>query len=388
MIGENIYSSSLNTPSVIVDLDLLDANIFLMTELAQKANVKLRPHTKIHQCVEIAKMQIAKGACGIEVGGIEQAEVMMDGGIGDILIAHPFFGDNKFALFRRVVDKAKSKVNLIVVVDMFEQAIGISDIGIELGIKIPILIKIDTGVKRYGVPPGEPAVEFAKRLQILPGIEIKGIYAHESGINIAKGIEYGALEVAAMTSQTARLMRDKGFNIEHVSVGASPTFKITCQYLMEDKFPEITEIHPGALVIGDVLHVLEYGLTIDQCALTVLTTVTSTSHSEYVVVDAGFKTFGSESMIGHRDKPNFLWDGKPSYGIIKGRDDLWFGRVTAEAGIIYYKESAKKNIKIGDRIRIIPNNATVVINIHDKLYGVRGDIVERIMAVSGRGRGS
>lgn len=388
MIGKSIYSPYINTPLVIVDLDLLDANISLMTELAQKANVKLRPHTKIHQCVEIAKMQIAKGACGIEVAGIEQAEVMMDGGLDDILIAHPFFGDNKFALFRQIVEKAKSKVNIIVVVDMFEQAVNISDIGIEQGVKIPILIKIDTGVKRYGVPPGEPAVEFAKRLQILPGIEIKGIYAHESGINIAKGIEYGALEVATMTSQTARLMRDNGFNAEHVSVGASPTFKVTCQYLMENKFPEITEIHPGALVIGDILHVLEHGLAIDQCALTVLTTVMSTSHSEYVVVDAGFKTFGSESMIGHRDKPDFFWDGKPSYGIIKGRDDLWFGRVTAEAGIIYYKENAKKNIKIGDRVRIIPDNATVVINIHDKLYGVRGDIVEKIMAVSGRGRGS
>lgn len=388
MIGKSIYSPYINTPLVIVDLDLLDANISLMTELAQKANVKLRPHTKIHQCVEIAKMQIAKGACGIEVAGIEQAEVMMDGGLDDILIAHPFFGDNKFALFRQIVEKAKSKVNIIVVVDMFGQAVNISDIGIEQGVKIPILIKIDTGVKRYGVPPGEPAVEFAKRLQILPGIEIKGIYAHESGINIAKGIEYGALEVATMTSQTARLMRDNGFNAEHVSVGASPTFKVTCQYLMENKFPEITEIHPGALVIGDILHVLEHGLAIDQCALTVLTTVMSTSHSEYVVVDAGFKTFGSESMIGHRDKPDFFWDGKPSYGIIKGRDDLWFGRVTAEAGIIYYKENAKKNIKIGDRVRIIPDNATVVINIHDKLYGVRGDIVEKIMAVSGRGRGS
>ena len=377
---------SLNTPAILVDLDKLEANIREMTRLATEAGVKLKPHTKIHECVDIAKMQIEAGACGIEVGAIEQAEPMVSSGIDDIVVAHPFFGEHKLETLRRILKNPKVKITLVV--DMIEQAELISQVGQSAGRKIPVLIKIDTGVDRFGVLPGEPALDFAGKLRELPGIEIAGIYAHESGKNMAKGIDTAALEVATMTVETARLLRKEGFALEVVSIGASPTFRTSCQYLKEGKFPEITEVHPGALVVGDITHVLDNCNTMESCALTVLTTIASTSHPNHAVIDAGFKTFGNDSLIAHRDIPGFFWNGKPSWGSVQGRRDLWFGRVGAECGLVYYMDDARRDLKLGDRLQIVPNNATTVINIHDQIYGVRNGEIEKVITITGREKGN
>ena len=164
--------TDLATPAVIVYLDVLEANIAEMARLAREAGVRLRPHTKIHECPEIARMQIAGGACGIEVGAIERALCMADAGIGDILIAHPFYGDHKLAVLRRLLGKPGLKIT--VMVDMVEQAEGISRMGEELGRTIPVLMKINTGGNRFGVLPGEPALTLARQLCRLPGIAFAG----------------------------------------------------------------------------------------------------------------------------------------------------------------------------------------------------------------------
>jgi D-serine deaminase-like pyridoxal phosphate-dependent protein len=386
MADQDILYTSLNTPAVLLDLDKLEANIREISRLAAEAGVKLKPHTKIHACAEIARMQIEAGASGIEVGAIEQAEPMVDGGIEDIVVAHPFFGNHKLEILKRLLKK--SGVKITVVVDMIEQAEDISQVGQSFRRKVPALIKIDTGVARYGVLPGEPTLNLARKLQQLPGIELAGIYAHESGANVAKGVDNAALEVASIMSEVARMLKEQGFTLETVGVGASPTFRSTCRYLKEGRFPEITEVHPGALIVGDNLHVIDNSNTRESCALTVLTAVVSTSHPNHVVIDAGFKTFGGDSMIAYRDTPGFFWQGKPSWGYIRERRDLWFGRVTSEAGVIYYMEGAKRNLKLGDRLQIIPNNATIVINTHSKMYGVKNGVIERVILVTGKEKGN
>ena len=171
--------AGLATPCVILYLDVLEANIAEMARLASEARVRLRPHTKIHECPDIAKMQLASGACGIEVGAIERALCMADAGITDILIAHPFYGDHKHAVLRRLLGKPGLKVT--VMADMIEQAEAVSRTGEDLGRRIPLLMKINTGGDRFGVLPGEPALELARQLCRLPGIAFEGIYAHEMG---------------------------------------------------------------------------------------------------------------------------------------------------------------------------------------------------------------
>ncbi len=384
-MAEKVPYSSLDTPAVLVDMDRLEANIREMSHLAAEAGLRLRPHTKIHECTNIAKLQIEAGACGISLAKLEEAERMAEDGIDDIMIVHPFYGELKLEKLKRLLSQPKLKVS--VVVDMIEQAEGISHIGQAVGKKVPVLLEIDTGVRRYGVLPGEPTLNLAKKLCQLAGIKFVGILTHEFAFaeRTADGIDRLAFEVASVMAETAKMLRRERIAIEHVVVGASPTFRAMCRYARH--FPEITEIHPGGMAIGDITYVNAFGQTEDTCAVTVLTTVVSTPTSDRAVIDAGAKTFGADPLIHLRWKPNYFLDGRPSYGYVKGHPDLWLGRLSAEVGVVYLTDPERK-LSIGERLEIVPNNAILVLCLHDEIYGVQNNVVEKVIPVTGRGRGN
>jgi D-serine deaminase-like pyridoxal phosphate-dependent protein len=196
-----------------------------------------------------------------------------------------------------------------------------------------------------------------------------------------------ALEAATMAMETARLLSREGIPAAHVSVGASPTLRATCALLKGKQFPEITEIHPGHCAIGDMWHVRALVNEREACAAAVLCTIMSAADPGYVVIDAGYKTFGADSLIQYRDMPGFFWQGKPSFGSVQGREDLWPGRISAETACVQYMKpdtALEKRLRIGDRLEIVPNNATLSISMQQKIYGVRDRMVERIFAVAGR----
>ena len=384
----DISLDSLDTPIVLIDMDKLEANIKEMSKLSAEAGVKLRPHTKSHECPFIAKLQISAGACGIEVGTVDRAECMIDEGIDDILIAHPFYGKQKLEIIEKYLKKPNLKLTLVI--DMFEQAKFIDKFGQKINKKIPVLLKIALNDKdpRFGVPFGEPALNLAKKLTQLSNVQFKGIYAHESGVEpTEEGANKAAFDSASLMSEIARLLKKEGINIDHVSVGASPTFRATCNYLKENKFSEITEIHPGHCIIGDIWHTKSLGNKREACAATVLTTVISTSNLEYFVVDAGYKTFGKDSLIAYREEQGFFWKGKPNFGSIQGLSDLWLGSLSAETACIFYMDlniNNKKRVKLGERLEIVPNNSTLVINLQTQVYGTRNGIIEKVISVKGR----
>jgi len=389
MADVKVLYPELNTPAVLVDLDILEANIKEISRHAAGAGLKLRPHVKVHETADIARMQIAAGACGVEVGTVEQGEAMVEEGIADLLVAHPnYYGGPKGDILKKLLVKPGLKLTLVV--DMLEQAEIISKLAREVGKNVPVLIKIDLGRgSRFGVPPGEPVLALAKQIKKIPGLNFHGIYGHEMGVKLTpEGKEESALEAATIMSENARLLKKEGFSLHYVSVGASSTYKITCRLVKEGKFPEITEIHPGQCIIGDILYMRGGGNTLETCAAAVLTAVMTTSHADWVMIDAGYKTFGSESCINYRDTPGFFWQGKPSYGPVKGRPDLWFGRLSAESSNVYYTDPKAPKLRLGERIEIVPNNATLVINMHAQIYGVRNGKVEKVMTVTGRGRGN
>jgi D-serine deaminase-like pyridoxal phosphate-dependent protein len=388
MTEQKIPYPSLDTPAVLVDLNSLEANIREMSQLAAEVGVRLRPHVKVHENASIARMQIEAGACGVEVGTVGQAEAMAEQGIDDIVVAHPsFYGGLKGEMLKKLLNQ--SLLKLTVMVDMFEQAEIISQVAQAVGKKISVLIKVDLGrSSRYGVLPGEPILNLARKLRQLPGINLVGIYGHEMGVKpTPESKNEIALETATIMTEAARMLRQAGIAIDHVSVGASPTFRSTCRFMKEGKFAEITEIHPGQCVIGDIKYMKGGGNAREACAVTVLTTVMSTSHSGWAVIDAGYKTFGADSLIEYRDTPGFFWDGKPSFGSVQGRPDLWLGRLSAETSCLDYVDPGKK-LSFGERLEIVPNNATLVVNIHDRIYGVRNGAVEKVIPVTGRGRGN
>lgn len=383
MAKQSILYPSLDTPAVLLDLDKLEANVREMSQLAARAGVRLRPHVKVHGSAEIAKMQIEAGACGIEVGSVDQAASMAEGGLEDTLVAHPFYGSHKLETFKQLLERPNLKI--AVVVDMMEQAEGLSQVGQAVGRKVPVLMKIAfPGNPRFGLTPGEAVLDMAEKLCQLPDIDFVGIYGHEMGvIPTAQGADESAFAAATIMTDVAEMLKKEGIQVEHVSVGSSPTFRSTCRFIMEGKFPKITEIHPGHCVVGDIWYMRAGGNTRESCAGTVLTTVTSTSWPDWAMIDAGYKTFGADSVIGFRSDLDFFWEGRPSFGLIQGRPDLWLGRLSAESSGVFYKGAAEK-LNPGDRLEIVPNNITLVINIHDQMYGVRDGRVEKVIQVTGR----
>jgi len=377
MEKQDILYPSLDTPSLLLNMNLLEENIREMSQLSASAGVKLRPHVKVHESGLICKMQIEAGAVGVEVGPLEQAEAMAEEGVDDILVAHPFYGSHKLETLKRLL--GRSRIKLAVVVDMFEQVKGISQTAQEIGREVPVVLKVETGNNRYGVLPGEPVLNLVKKLRQLPNIHFAGIYTHENPPKSTReGQEENAFEIASIMAQTAAMLKKNGIAVEHVSVGSSGTFRATCRFIKEGKFPEITEIHPGSCVIGDMTYARKFARTEDTCALTILTTVMSTSHSDHAVLDSGAKTFGVD-LVGRREVPGF--------GYVRGRPDLFLGRTSNETSCVYYSNPEKK-LSLGQRLEIVPNNAIVVINIHKQMYGVRNGVVEKVIPVTGRGRGN
>ena len=147
----------LDTPALVVDLDVLESNIAEMAAVAREAGVRLRPHTKTHKSPEIARMQLASGASGVTVAKLGEAEVMADAGVDDLLIAYPLLGDAKLARLRALMERAAVRVSL----DSVEVAQGIGQVGTELGRDVPVLVEVDTGLHRLGRPPGAPSAELA-----------------------------------------------------------------------------------------------------------------------------------------------------------------------------------------------------------------------------------
>ena len=380
MIQQRVVYSSLDTPAVLVDMDKLEANIREMSRGAAEAELKLRPHTKIHECPEIAKMQVNGGAVGISVAKLAQAENMAKAGINDIMVVHPFYGKHKLEQLKRLLNRQNLKLSIVV--DMIEQAKAISRVALAVGKEVPVLLKIDIGLGRFGVLPGEPALRMARRLCQVPAIKFAGILTHETTHDerTALGVDRKAFEVASVMAQTAKMLRSEGIVLQDVITGASSTFHATCRY--KKYFPEITEIHPGGMVIGDLAHMYP-SFTEDTIALTVLTTVVSTPAPDRAIIDGGGKTFSKDTLAYLSWNPDYFLNGKPSYGRVKGRPDLWVGKLSTEVGTIF-STNGKTNITIGDRLEILPNHAGVVTSMHDEIYGVRQGVIEKTFRV-GRG---
>lgn len=358
------------TPCLLVDLDKMALNIKRMTETAKKNGVALRPHSKTHKIPEIAAMQIEAGAAGINVAKVSEAEVMADGGIKDIFIAYPVIGESKI---KRVLELNK-RIRLIAGVDSMVGAKMLSEAAGSAGQEVEVRLEVDTGLRRTGIPYPR-AAELAVGIAGMKGLRLTGIYTFKGLVYQGKatverekaGFEEGRLMVAL-----AEAMRREGIGIKDVSVGSTPTYEYASQV------KGITEIRPGTCVFNDVMMASVGYCTYDECAATVLATVVSRPSGDLAVIDGGGKTFATD--FAFNAPPYYL----KSYGKVLDGDGLTLERLTEEHGMIKVGEGARE-LKIGERVRIIPNHICSTVNLHNKVYFVRNGEVIREVKVAGRG---
>ena len=171
----------LPTPCLILDLDRFDANLDKMSRFVTERGIALRPHSKTHKCAQIAGRQIARGAIGICVATIAEAEVMARNEIRGLLITAELVGQPKLSRFVEVLKRAP---DTMLVVDSTEGASELQNVVQQAGMQTAVLIDLDIGQNRTGIKPGEPARELADAIARSPNLRLKGICAYAGRVAV------------------------------------------------------------------------------------------------------------------------------------------------------------------------------------------------------------
>ncbi|MFC5402778.1 alanine racemase [Cohnella soli] len=359
----------LDTPFVIIDLDKTERNVARMQRIATEAGVSLRPHAKTHKMPQFAQMQINAGAVGVTVAKLGEAEAMVAGGIRDILIAYPIVGQAKLERLSALAGQS----SLVVAVDSEEAARGISDAVFRAGVSVGMLVEVDCGFCRVGVPTGEPALELARIVAGLPGVRFEGVltFAGQSyDADSEDALRRIGEEEGRIAAETARLLETNGLPAKRVSCGSTPSSPYAA------RVPGVTEVRPGTYIFGDLMQVGIGAHKLDDCALTVKVTIVSRPGPGRAVVDAGTKVFtsdGGDSRIG------------TGRGYVLGHPGIRVAWLTEEHGMLELS-AEDETLRVGDTLEIVPVHCCAVVNMVDEVAVVRGNEVVAVWPVAGRGK--
>ncbi len=356
----------LETPAVVVDLDILDANIARLADYARLHDLRLRPHTKTHKIPAIAKMQVAAGAHGITVAKSSEAEVMASAGLDNILIAYPVFGAAKLDRIARLATKNR----ITLAIDSAVTAKAISEAAHAAGSTLDLLVEIDVGMRRCGVAGAEDAEILAKIIDKLPGVRFAGLNLYPGHIWARPADQPASLqEVAEQLDAILDRLRRIGIKCEVVSGGSTPTA------LQSHCIAALTEIRPGTYVFNDRNTQGIGACSFSDCALRVLVTVVSNAVPGQAIVDGGSKTFSSD---------RWLSGSKEGFGHVVEDSQILFESMSEEHGRLNISGSAK-HLRVGERLSIIPNHVCACVNMHDRIWYHRNGVVEGFWKVEGRG---
>jgi len=359
--------SNLDTPAVVIDLDVMDQNLLRMSEYCRNHQINLRPHTKSHKIPELAKKQIENGAVGITVAKIGEAEVMLNAGITDILIAYPIVGVEKTKRLAGISDRADVTVSL----DSEEAARGISAAASRQGTTVGILVEMDVGFGRCGLVNENDVLRLAQKISLLPGLEFRGLMFFP-GHFVVSSEQRSTLRVQVndQLDRTLEAFERADLPVATVSGGSTPTG------YESGLFRGVTEVRPGMYIFNDRNMVGIGAASVKDCALSVLVTVVSNSVSGRAIIDGGSKTFSSD---------RYLAGDRKGFGILKEDAAAVLEQFSEEHGHLNIQHSDRSYL-VGDRLTIIPNHVCSTVNMHDEIYGVRNDHVETVWQVSGRGK--
>lgn len=359
--------SEIDTPAILVDLDIMERNLARVAGYAKENGLRLRPHTKTHKSPLIGRRQLEGGAVGLTVAKVGEAEVMLRAEPADLLVAYPVIGWSKLT---RLMDVAR-RTNVTVAVDSLFAARQISDAARAAGVTIGILAEFDAGFGRVGVSPGEPLLSLAQSIARLPHLTFEGVTFYPG--HIKDTAEHGMeeiQEVARIVQSVVCDLERAGLEVRVVSGGSTPTL------FQSHLIPRLNEIRPGTYVYNDLSTVRSGACTFEDCAVTMLCTVVSTARPEQMIVDGGSKTFSSDRL------PN---TAEMIFGHVSEAPGARFFRMNEEHGYVEISK-AEREFAVGDRVRIIPNHVCAAVNLHDQVYGIRGDSVEEVWKVEGRGK--
>ena len=353
LIGQPVQE--LDTPALLVDLDVMEGNIRRMADYFAQYGVNWRPHTKGVKVPGIAQQELAAGAIGVTCAKLGDAEAMAAGGIDNILIANQLVGRRKL---ERLAALVRSGTTVVVAIDSAEQALAMDAAAQAGGVKINVVLELNVGMDRSGVLPRGPALALAHQVHALPGLTLCGLMGWEGHAADIPDPAAKRQAIAAAIEElvaTAEQCRAAGLPCEIVSCGGTQTYQITAT------LPGITEVQAGGGIFCD----MEYSKWIDHpIGLSLLATVVSRPDPQRIIVDSGFKALG---------RP--LTDPQPRD--ITGVTGI---ALSAEHGTISL-DAPNDTPRFGDKIVIYAGYGDMTVFLHDELYGVRNDHVEAVWPV-------
>jgi D-serine deaminase-like pyridoxal phosphate-dependent protein len=348
----------IDTPALLIDLDKMEHNIKKMASFFDLQFSNLRPHTKTHKCPVLAHKQLQAGAQGITCAKLSEAEVMAAAGIRDILIANQIVGADKIA---RLANLARH-CDLMVAVESPKNVADLSKAARHAGSTIRILIEVDVGMHRCGVKSPEEAISLARKILDSPGLRFDGIMGYEGHAVMIPELDdrrMACLKSMQILVGIKEALLKSGIEVKIVSAGGTGTYNIAGSY------PGVTEIQAGSYILMDAKY--RSVLQDFESALTILSTVTSRPDKETAILDAGMKAmtfeFGMPELVG-----------------VAGASVSF---LSEEHGHLYLEDA---DPQVGEKVELIPSHCCTTINLHDRFYGVRGDRLEAVWAVAGRGK--
>jgi len=350
--------NQLDTPALVVDLDIFDRNLSRVADYASANKLRLRPHTKTHKSPVVARRQLDLGAAGLTVAKIGEAEVLVPQlPPVDLLIAFPVFGSQKVERLKQIA----AQTQVTVALDSLEAAEQLRGTG------AAILVEIDVGLGRVGVTPAE-ALELAQAIQKIDGVRFRGLTFYPGHIKHEDPAAIAAL--SQLISKTVAEFRTAGIEPEIVSGGSTPAL------FHSHEVEGLNEIRPGTYVYNDLNTIESGACKLEDCAATVLVTVVSLPRPGAMIVDGGSKTFSSDRLTGST---------AVTFGRVVEDPDCVFHKMNEEHGFIDISRADRK-FHLGEKLRIIPNHVCVVMNLHERVQGIRGGEVEREWKVEARGK--
>jgi len=363
-VGDSL--DDLDTPAMVIDVALMEANIEKLMGLFRGRGVSVRPHLKTVKCPELAHLLLEAGAIGGCVAKVSEAEIMARAGIEDLLITSEIVGNPKL---ERLVVLVREYPSVKVVVDSLTGVQALNQVMRDAGLYVNVLLDVNVGQNRCGVLPGEEAITLAQSIREMSNIHLVGVQGYEGHlqhVHDAREREQRCRAAMRLLTTTAAQLRAMGFSIEIVTTGGTGTAEICADC------EGVTEVQPGSFIFMDTdyRNALGSGYT---NALTILSTVISRPTPERAVVDAGLKSLSIDSgMAEPQGLPGVTYrPGGDEHGILTWNEDM-------------HVPSHKLNV--GERIAFIPSHIDTTINLHDTYYACRNGKIEAIWPVATRGK--
>lgn len=356
-----LCKNEIDTPALLLDLGAMERNLRTMSAYFDAVEPVLRPHVKLHRATPIlAHKQMQAGAVGLTCAKLSEAETLAASGITDILIANQIVGTRKI---QRLMSLA-SYTDVMVAVDSYDNVSKLSAAAQARGVEPRVLVEVNVGHNRCGVAPLEPALALSRAVHEAPGLGYAGLMGYDGHctfrVEDAQRPEFSK-KANTLLADTRRLIEGAGLAVEIVSAGGTFTY----QYAT--KVEGVTEIQAGTYLLMDTAF-KEAGVREFDCALTVLSTVISRPSwkgaENLAIVDVGSKGISAQL-------------GTPEIKDPEGAAVIRFSQEHGRVGL----ENATREVKAGDKVELWVRDANGTINLYDKFYALRGDIVEAVWEI-------